>query len=99
MLAAPRCFWNPPSPLRHLGKATRLQAACESGGPSGCHRARQRTSNLNVTLPFMSAPLLTDRPRAEAASVEDLLVRITRGEVRIPTFQRPFAWTREDVKK
>lgn len=47
----------------------------------------------------MTAPLLTDRPRAEADSVEDLLVRITRGEIRIPPFQRPFAWKREDVKK
>jgi hypothetical protein len=47
----------------------------------------------------MSALLLTDRPRAEAASVEDLLVRISRGEVRVPTFQRPFAWKRDDVKK
>lgn len=26
-------------------------------------------------------------------------MRITKGEIRIPTFQRPFAWKREDVKK
>lgn len=42
---------------------------------------------------------LAARPRADAASVEDLLVRIRRGEVRIPRFQRPFAWRREDVRK
>lgn len=47
----------------------------------------------------MSAPLLTDRPRAEAKSVEDLLVSISKGEVRIPAFQRPLTWKREDVKK
>jgi hypothetical protein len=47
----------------------------------------------------MSAPLLSDRPRAEAESVEDLLVRVVRGEIRVPAFQRPFAWKREDVKK
>lgn len=47
----------------------------------------------------MTAPPLTDRPRAGAESVEDLLIRIKRGEIRIPPFQRPFAWKRDDVRK
>jgi hypothetical protein len=47
----------------------------------------------------MGSPPLANRPRAEAASVEDLLVDIRRGAVRIPRFQRPFSWKRDDVKR
>ncbi|MCP3136986.1 DUF262 domain-containing protein [Pyxidicoccus xibeiensis] len=41
---------------------------------------------------------LTRRPQATAFSIEDLLDRVRRGEVRIPDFQRPLKWTAEDVR-
>jgi hypothetical protein len=41
---------------------------------------------------------LTRRPQATAFSIEDLLDRVRRGEVRIPEFQRPLRWTEEDVR-
>ncbi|MCY1018071.1 DUF262 domain-containing protein [Pyxidicoccus sp. MSG2] len=41
---------------------------------------------------------LTRRPQATAFSIEDLLDRVRRGEVRIPEFQRPLKWTAEDVR-
>lgn len=41
---------------------------------------------------------LTRRPQATAFSIEDLLDRVRRGEVRIPEFQRPLRWTAEDVR-
>lgn len=41
---------------------------------------------------------LTRRPQATAFSIEDLLDRVRRGEVRIPDFQRPLKWTAQDVR-
>ncbi|MGE6761271.1 DUF262 domain-containing protein [Corallococcus interemptor] len=45
----------------------------------------------------MPAPL-TRRPETKSFSIEDLLDRVRRGEVRIPDFQRPLRWTAEDVR-
>lgn len=41
---------------------------------------------------------LTRRPQATAFSIEDLLDRIGRGEVRIPEFQRPLRWKANDIR-
>ena len=41
---------------------------------------------------------LTRRPQATAFSIEDLLDRVRRGEVRVPEFQRPLRWTAQDVR-
>jgi hypothetical protein len=40
---------------------------------------------------------LTRRPQATAFSIEDLLDRVRRGEVRVPEFQRPLRWQAKDV--
>ncbi|MFB1483493.1 DUF262 domain-containing protein [Corallococcus sp. RDP092CA] len=45
----------------------------------------------------MPAPL-TRRPETKSFSIEDLLDRVRRGEVRIPDFQRPLRWTADDVR-
>ncbi len=45
----------------------------------------------------MPAKELQRRPEAGAESVEDLVDRVLRGEVRIPTFQRPLKWEATDV--
>ncbi|QAT87080.1 hypothetical protein EJ065_5547 [Corallococcus coralloides] len=45
----------------------------------------------------MPAPL-TRRPETKSFSIEDLLDRVRRGEVRIPDFQRPLRWTAQDVR-
>ncbi|RKH10602.1 DUF262 domain-containing protein [Corallococcus sp. CA053C] len=45
----------------------------------------------------MPSPL-TRRPETKSFSIEDLLDRVRRGEVRIPDFQRPLRWTAEDVR-
>jgi hypothetical protein len=46
----------------------------------------------------MSSPSsLTRRPQATAFSIEDLLDRVRRGEVRVPEFQRPLRWQAKDV--
>lgn len=45
----------------------------------------------------MPSPL-TRRPETRAISIEDLLDRVRRGEVRIPEFQRPLKWTASDVR-
>lgn len=42
--------------------------------------------------------LLTRRPETKSFSIEDLLDRVRRGEVRIPDFQRPLRWTAADVR-
>ncbi|RYZ37254.1 MAG: DUF262 domain-containing protein [Myxococcaceae bacterium] len=42
--------------------------------------------------------LLTRRPETKSFSIEDLLDRVRRGEVRIPDFQRPLRWTADDVR-
>lgn len=41
---------------------------------------------------------LTRRPQATAFSIEDLLDRIRRGEVRVPEFQRALRWNANDVR-
>ncbi|MCP3166208.1 DUF262 domain-containing protein [Myxococcus qinghaiensis] len=43
-------------------------------------------------------PTLTRRPQATAFSIEDLMDKVQRGEVRIPAFQRPLKWTSEDIR-
>lgn len=40
---------------------------------------------------------LTRRPQATAFSIEDLLDRVRRGEVRVPEFQRSLQWKAKDV--
>lgn len=47
----------------------------------------------------MDAPLLKERPLAEVESVEDLLLRVKKGAVRVPSFQRAFVWKRDDIGK
>ncbi|MFM2059481.1 MAG: hypothetical protein RLY71_3866 [Pseudomonadota bacterium] len=42
---------------------------------------------------------LEQRPEARAMRVEDLVRDMRRGRLRIPTFQRPFLWKREDARK
>jgi len=38
------------------------------------------------------------RPQATALSVEDLIMRVRRGEVRVPRFQRRLKWRPKDIK-
>ena len=45
------------------------------------------------------SPFPARRPRVIALSVEDLLERVLRGEVRIPDFQRPFKWRAHHVRE
>lgn len=40
---------------------------------------------------------LTRRPQATALSIEELLDRVRRGDLRIPEFQRPLQWTAKDI--
>ncbi|WP_324993229.1 DUF262 domain-containing protein, partial [Hyalangium sp.] len=40
---------------------------------------------------------LTRRPQATALSIEELLDRVRRGELRVPEFQRPLQWKAKDV--
>lgn len=48
----------------------------------------------------MSPPTpLNRRPQATAFSIEDLLDRVRRGEVRVPEFQRPLRWKANDVRE
>lgn len=42
---------------------------------------------------------LEQRPEARAVRVEDLMRDMRSGRLRIPTFQRPFQWQREDARK
>lgn len=41
---------------------------------------------------------LDRRPEAKTESVEDLVARVLRGRVRVPTFQRGLKWDRSDVR-
>lgn len=41
---------------------------------------------------------LTRRPQATALSIEDLLDRVRRGEIRVPEFQRPLQWKANDIR-
>ncbi|WOI44470.1 DUF262 domain-containing protein [Acidovorax sp. BLS4] len=43
--------------------------------------------------------LLAYRPEARAFKIEDLMLEITLGRLRIPTFQRRLAWDRSDARK
>ena len=45
----------------------------------------------------MPAQELTRRPQASAETVEDLVARVMRGEVRVPRFQRGLKWKSKDV--
>lgn len=42
---------------------------------------------------------LTRRPQATALSIEDLLDRVRRGEVRVPEFQRSLQWRAKDIRE
>lgn len=42
---------------------------------------------------------LSRRPQATAFSIEDLLDRVRRGEVRIPEFQRPLRWKANNIRE
>lgn len=46
----------------------------------------------------MSAGLET-RPNAVTFDLEDLVEKAWRGQIRIPHFQRPFRWGREDIRR
>lgn len=46
----------------------------------------------------MSQLHLDRRPEARTDSVEDLVARVLRGRVRVPTFQRGLKWERSDVR-
>lgn len=43
--------------------------------------------------------LLQKRPEARAFKLEDLLDEVRQGRLRIPEFQRPFKWQRDDAMK
>jgi hypothetical protein len=43
--------------------------------------------------------VLAQRPEATTFKVEDLLAEVKRGRIRIPPFQRPFKWKRDDALK
>jgi Protein of unknown function DUF262 len=43
--------------------------------------------------------MLEHRPEARAFKIEDLMLEIRRGRLRIPSFQRRLAWDREDARK
>jgi hypothetical protein len=42
---------------------------------------------------------LARRPEARAFKIEDLLAEVRSGRVRVPSFQRPLKWEREDARK
>lgn len=42
---------------------------------------------------------LEQRPEAKTLRIEDLMREMQRGRVRIPAFQRPFQWKRDDARK
>jgi hypothetical protein len=42
---------------------------------------------------------LTRRPHATAFSIEDLLDRVRRGEIRVPEFQRSLQWKAKDISE
>lgn len=46
-----------------------------------------------------SPDMLEHRPEARAFKIEDLMLEIRRGRLRIPSFQRRLAWDREDARK
>lgn len=52
-----------------------------------------------MSTPRDNAPIssLPDRPRATTFRIEDLLLDVRRGRVRVPAFQRPFKWERADA--
>lgn len=51
------------------------------------------TNGRNISQP------LDRRPEARTFSVQDLLDEVSRGKVRIPSFQRGLRWKREDAKR
>lgn len=56
--------------------------------------------NTSVAVRQMQEPeLLAYRPEARAFKIEDLMLEITLGRLRIPTFQRRLAWDRSDSRK
>lgn len=46
-----------------------------------------------------SPALLEERPEARAFKIEDLMLQIRAGRLRIPSFQRRLAWDRNDARK
>ncbi|WP_310459757.1 DUF262 domain-containing protein [Sphaerotilus sp.] len=46
-----------------------------------------------------SPDMLEHRPEARAFKIEDLMLEIRRGRLRIPSFQRRLVWDREDARK
>lgn len=36
-------------------------------------------------------------PKPEILRLEEIVLGIRRGEIRLPSFQRPFVWTRSDM--
>jgi len=46
----------------------------------------------------MTDASLPRRPQATAFSIEDLIDKVRRGEIRVPEFQRRLRWTAEDVR-
>ena len=49
--------------------------------------------------PARPPEMLEHRPEARAFKVEDILLEIQRGRLRIPSFQRRLAWDRGDARK
>ncbi len=47
----------------------------------------------------LDAGRLTERPKADTTTVEDLVTLVARGFIRIPTFQRGLKWEKGDVLK
>ncbi len=56
--------------------------------------------DTSVAVRQMQEPeLLAYRPEARAFKIEDLMLEIALGRLRIPTFQRRLAWDRSDARK
>lgn len=55
---------------------------------------------IETSTAVLQAPeLLAHRPEARAFKIEDLMLEIAQGRLRIPTFQRRLAWDRSDARK
>lgn len=52
---------------------------------------------MSATSPVSLLRPLTRRPAATTVTVKELIQKVQAGEVRIPAFQRPLRWTRDDV--
>jgi hypothetical protein len=64
----------------------------------GCQNAKRGSTTTLKGVRPVSAGLDT-RPNAITYDLEELVEKAWAGQVRIPHFQRPFRWGREDVRR